>query len=48
MIGLDPILFAISIDRDDLNRKYLAELSSNEQIIVTTPMGLFITILQLF
>lgn len=38
--GLDPILFAISIDRDDLNRKYLAELSSNEQIIVTTPMDM--------
>ncbi len=40
ILGLVPILFAISIDRADLNRKSdVFTGCNNEQIIVTAPMG---------
>ena len=40
-LGLDPILFAISIDRQDLNNKFcgIPDTVNNEQIIFTTPAG---------
>lgn len=39
--GLDPILFAISIDREDLNNKFygIIETINNEQIVFTSPIG---------